>query len=259
MIFDIGMDCGQKFEKLARLYRGEVEHDLENVSPNNPNKSSRIPAFFPHESCRNTNESDDHRSPPSPAPSSPSSLGSRRNSSYISITHPEQPHVPITRSSVSKTIAAVLQNKSNVSDRMPSYPAKDLKDSSSSHSLHTSVREKAIATSVSIKQTPNTSTSLFYKTEQSGQTLLESKWDPDDAAVTTIKNLYTNPAHRSATTIRNPDTTSDNKVKATHEPVVNGHLKQSNPTTDNFSEKSVNPSSAGNKKRDDQKAAETWC
>ncbi|XP_050725472.1 uncharacterized protein LOC127003103 [Eriocheir sinensis] len=262
MIFDIRMDCGQKFEKLARLYRGEVdEDDLENDSPINPNKSSQIPSFFPHESSRNTNESDDHRSPPSPAPSSPSSsLGSGRNSSYISMTHPEQPHVPITRSSVSKTIASVLQNKSNISVRKPSYPAEDHKKSSFSHSLHTSIREKAGATSVSIKQTPNaSSTSLFYKAQQTGQTLPESKWNPDDAAVTTIKNLYTNPAHRSATTTREPDTTTDNKVKATNEPVVNGHLNHRNQTPHNFSEKSANLSSAGNKKRDDQKGAETWC
>lgn len=262
MIFDIRMDCGQKFEKLARLYRGEVdEDDLENDSPINPNKSSRIPSFSPHESSCNTNERDDHCSPPSPAPSSPSSsFRSGRNSSYVNMTRPEQPQVPITRSSVSKTLVSVLQNNSNVSARKPSYPAEDNKDSSSSHALHTSIHEKAGATSVSIKHAPTAfSTSLFYKAQQSGQTLTERKWNPDDAAVTTIKNLYKNPAHRSATTTREPDTTTDNNVKTTYEPVVNGHLKHRNPTPHNISEKSANLSSAGNKKRDNQKGTETWC
>lgn len=262
MIFDIRTDCGQKFEKLARLYRGEVDgHDLENSSPNNPNKSSLISALFPHESICNTNEMADDSSPPSPAPSSPSSsLGSRRSSSYISVTHPEQSDMPITRGSVSKTIASILKNKSDFSVRKPSCTVEDHKDLLSYQSLHKSTREKAGAASVSIKQTPNASSvSVFYKARQSGQMFPEDMRNLDDASADTIKNLYTSPAHRSSTTTTELNTTVDKKMKATNESVVNGHSKHTNATPHNVSEKSANLSSRRNKMLDDQKGAETWC
>lgn len=264
MIFDIRTDCGQKFEKLARLYRGEVDgHDLENSSPSNANKSSLISSLFPHESICNTkfNEIADDSSPPSPAPSSPSSsLGSRRNSSYISVTHPEQPDMPINRSSVSKTIASILKNKCDFSVRKPSCTVEDHKDLLSSKTLHKSTREKAGAASVSIKQTLNASSvSFFYKARQSGQMFPEDMRNLDDASANTIKNLYTSPAHRSATTTTELNNTVDKKMKATNESVVNGHSKHSNASIHNVSEKAANLSSMRNKKLDDQKGAETWC
>lgn len=262
MIFDYRTDWGQKFEKLAQLYRGEVEGD-EDTEDDSPNKPSRSPAFLPHESSSSTNVDEDHRSPPSPAPSSPSSsLASSRRSSYLN----ERTHVPVTRSTVSKALASVLQSKSCGSVPAPSYPAGSQREAST-HSSHKSSRQKADAPSVSTSLAPKApATPHLHKQQLHGQTLSSSKESPDPS-VTTINNLYTNPAQRSSTSTRTTDAATDKTVEASKEPVVNGHVGHSNPSLKQCSEKSAALSSAGNKKADKKvsvvgksgKGVETWC
>ncbi|MPC30156.1 DE-cadherin [Portunus trituberculatus] len=115
MIFDYRMDWGQKFEKLAQIYCAGTEADegSEDDSPNALNKPSRSPPFLPLESSSELSRNGVRPSPPSPAPSSPSSsvaAGSR--SSYMTKSHKRpQPPVLVTKSTASGPPTYVPQSK----------------------------------------------------------------------------------------------------------------------------------------------------
>lgn len=200
---------------------------------------------------------EDHCSPPSPAPSSPaSSLASSRRSSYLSTSHSEPAHAPVTRSSVSKALASILQSKSSGSVPAKAYTAAQRE---SSHTLHKPSRQKPDAPPVTSSQAPKAPSTTLQK-QPNGQPA--SKQNPDPA-VTTINNLYTNPAQRSATSARASDSS-----EAPKKPIVNGHLAHGSPKQ--CTDKAAAPSSADSKKCDGQnnkaaaagksgKSAETWC
>ncbi|XP_045108973.1 uncharacterized protein LOC123503358 [Portunus trituberculatus] len=263
MIFDYRMDWGQKFEKLAQIYCAGTEADegSEDDSPNALNKPSRSPPFLPLESSSELSRNGVRPSPPSPAPSSPSSsvaAGSR--SSYMTKSHKRpQPPVLVTKSTASGPPTYVPQSKLSGSAQV------DTSSHSSSHKLN---QQKIDPQSVSNKHKLKAPPSSLPCTQQvNAQTLTKSKRKADPS-VTTINNLYTNPAQRSTVTTKGSDASCDKPEKTSKEPVVNGHLISS-PGPRQCGEKATpHLSKSGTKKCDNQKAAttaksakgvETWC
>lgn len=153
MVFDYRIDWGQKFEKLAQIYRAETEADegSEDESPNIPNKPSRSPPFLPFESASEKSNNGVRPSPPSPAPSSPpSSVAAGNRSSYISKTHNKRPHAPVlvTKNTTSESPTCVSQSKLSGIVHASSYPSSQ-KVNTSLHSSHKSNHQKVDPPSVS--------------------------------------------------------------------------------------------------------------
>ena len=257
------MDWGQKFEKLAQIYRPETEAEgSEDESPNTPSKPSRSPPFLPLESTSEMCRNGIRPSPPSPAPSSPSSsvvAGNRL--SYITKSHNKRPQTPVlvTKSTTSGSPMYISESKLNGSAQV------NTSLHSSSHKLnHQKIDTQLVSNNHKLKVPPS---SLPCKQQMNIQTLTTSKRKPDPA-VTTINNLYTNPSQRSTVTTKGANTSCDNPKKASKEPVVNGHVIIKTGPRQCVEKSAPRSSAASSKNCDSRKGAttaksvkgvETWC
>ncbi|XP_045109425.1 neural-cadherin-like isoform X4 [Portunus trituberculatus] len=239
MIFDCRTDWCQRFEKLAQIYRAQTK--ASEMSEDGPlsiqDKLSRSPSFLPPETTSDIKNEALH-SPPSPAPSSPiSSMGAGIRFSYVK-SHPERPHVPVLvlKSIASESLTSGHRSKSNDCIQMSSHPlSEEAYAPLHSFTLKSSTK-RVVPRSLPINQTQklissstSSSSSLLYKHQLNAHTVSGSKHQPE-ATVTTISNLYTNPAQRSSTVTKPTHSIPDMPAQASKEPVVNGHLvSHSNP------------------------------
>lgn len=257
------MDWGQKFEKLAQIYCAGTEADegSEDDSPNALNKPSRSPPFLPLESSSELSRNGVRPSPPSPAPSSPSSSVATGNRSSYMTKSQKRPQAPVlvTKSTASGPPTYVSQSKVSGTAQV------DTSSHSSSHKLNQQkIDPQSVPSNHKLKAPPS---SLPCTQQVNAQTLTKNKRKADPS-VTTINNLYTNPAQRSAVTTKGPDASCDKLDKTLKEPVVNGHLISSPGPRQCVEKAAPQLIAAGNKKCDNQKAAttaksakgvETWC
>ena len=237
MILDYRTDWSQRFEKLAQIYRAQTKaSERSDDGPLSiPGKLSRSPSFLLPEATSDIKNEALH-SPPSPAPSSPvSSMVAGIRFSYVK-SHPERPHVPVL---VLKSIASeslTSGHRSNSSDciQMSAHPLSE-EAYAPLHSFTLKPNsQRVVPRSLSINQThklPSSSTSstssssssLLYKHQLNAHTASASKHQPE-ATVTTISNLYTNPAQRSSTVTKPTHTIPDKPAQVSKEPIGNGHL-----------------------------------
>ena len=263
------MDWSQRFEKLAQIYsvQTKAKEKNEDQSLSIPNKPSRSPAFLPHEATSDMNKNGTLHSPPSPAPSSPiSSVAVDIRFSYVNKYNPELPSVPTfaTNSIADESKTNVPLSMSN--DCVQAYPFPET-TYASSHSLKSN-SQMVVPRSASICQTQIASSfSLMYKQQPDAQTAIASKHKPD-TTVTTINNLYTNPAQRSTAAVKALEASHFSPGEPSKEPIENGHLINNSNSHQCSSKITPQISSSsfisyGNQKvttsANSVKGVETWC
>lgn len=269
MIINCRTEWSQKFEKLVQIYRTgtEGDEDSEDESRSILSQPSKGPAFPPRGSS-DTNKNETRPSPPPPAPSSPtSSVAADSRASYNNKSHQETPHAPVlaTKTTVSESLSTALPSTCNCSSvQVSSHPSVETSNmslrSSSPKLNHQKVNPPSVC-STQVKQTPPSS--LLHKQNLNAQTTAASKLK-GNAGVTTINNLYTNPAQRSSVAIKPPHAPPGRPEEAAKEPIVNGHLK-SNSSPRQCSAKpmpqlsSSSTSGCDNQKAKVVKGVETWC
>ncbi|KAK8381192.1 hypothetical protein O3P69_008215 [Scylla paramamosain] len=228
MIINCRTEWSQKFEKLVQIYRTETERDedSEDESHSIPSQPSRGPAFPPRGSSE-TSKNETRPSPPPPAPSSPtSSVAADSRVSYSNKSHPEAPHLPVlaTKTTANEPLTSAPTSTCNCSSvQASSHPSSETSNASLrsySPKLNQQKINPPSVCSTQVKQTPPTS--LLHKQNPNAQTTAASTLK-GNAGVTTINNLYTNPAQRSS--IKPPHAPPDRPGEAAKQPVVNGHLK----------------------------------
>ncbi|XP_045109335.1 neural-cadherin-like isoform X2 [Portunus trituberculatus] len=196
MAFDYRTDWGQRFEKLAQIYRGEsdAEDDSEYEFPDIPNKPSNK-LFFPDNksmSKANATEGQQTVSSSSDPPShSPGIVTEGKPSS----------DPPLTTVPVKEPRAISLQSQSDPQESACLNKKEgDVSSSSSRKKDTTTLQQPSYPTQDSTKPhtPPPPPSPLPNKRQVSTRPPTPSRYS-NDSAVTTITNLYTNPAQRSAT------------------------------------------------------------
>ncbi|XP_063879745.1 neural-cadherin-like isoform X3 [Scylla paramamosain] len=267
MIINCRTEWSQKFEKLVQIYRTETERDedSEDESHSIPSQPSRGPAFPPRGSSE-TSKNETRPSPPPPAPSSPtSSVAADSRVSYSNKSHPEAPHLPVlaTKTTANEPLTSAPTSTCNCSSvQASSHPSSETSNASLrsySPKLNQQKINPPSVCSTQVKQTPPTS--LLHKQNPNAQTTAASTLK-GNAGVTTINNLYTNPAQRSS--IKPPHAPPDRPGEAAKQPVVNGHLKSNSSPRQcsakpmpQLSSSSIN--GCDNQKVKAVKGVETWC
>ncbi|XP_045109629.1 neural-cadherin-like isoform X3 [Portunus trituberculatus] len=269
MIINCRTDWSQKFEKLVQIYRTgtEGDEDSEDESRSIPSQPSRPQAFPPRDSSEKK-KNETRPSPPPPAPSSPTaSVATNSRASYSNKPHPEAPHVPVlaTKTTASESLTSALPITCHCSSvQASSHPSSETSNASlrsSSPKLNQQKVNPPSVCSTQVKQTP--SSSLLHKQNLNAQTTAASKLK-GNTGVTTINNLYTNPAQRSSAAIKPPHAPPDRPGEAAKEPVVNGHLKGNSSVRQCSAKPAPQLSSSSINRCDNQKAkavkgVETWC
>lgn len=269
MAFDYRTDWGQRFEKLAQIYRAEsdAEEDSEYEFPDIPNKPS-CNLFLPDKSASRGNRIEAQRpvsSSSDPTPRSPIAITQEGKAS----PDPSPTPVPAKKGSLREPQASSLQSQSDPQESV--CPIKNKGDAPSSPSP----RKKDIPTpqqpnyrtlGSSKPQTPPPPSPLPAKRQLSTRPPTPNRYT-SDSVVTTISNLYTNPAQRSATLGRKKPLSSSSS-EVTKEDETNHRLASD---LSKNTEKTSSQESSAEKKSEHRdsvtpiatvksmKGIETWC
>ena len=202
MAFDYRTDWGHRFEKLAKIYcaDSDAEVDSEYEFPDIPNKPSNN-LFFPDKSVNRTSRAETQCPVSSSSDQPPRSpIIVTQGNATPDPPHPPHTPVPAKTGTTTETQASSLQSHNDPLE--PDRTNKPRGDATPSHSP----RKKDIPTQQpnyrtlgsSKPQTPPPSSPLPSKRQVGTRPPTPSK-HTSDSVVTTISNLYTNPAQRSAT------------------------------------------------------------
>ncbi|MPC44685.1 hypothetical protein E2C01_038364 [Portunus trituberculatus] len=196
MAFDYRTDWGQRFEKLAQIYRGEsdAEDDSEYEFPDIPNKPSNKLFFPDNKSMSKANATEGQQTVSSSSDPSSHSPG------IVTEGKPSS-DPPLTTVPVKEPRAISLQSQSDTQESACLNKKEgDVSSSSSRKKDTTTLQQPSYPTQDSTKPhtPPPPPSPLPNKRQVSTRPPTPSRYS-NDSAVTTITNLYTNPAQRSAT------------------------------------------------------------